>query len=443
MKSDRYFDNLPLGWDIISMKDATSIITDYVANGSFEDLAKHVNYLDTPDYAILIRLVDYRNNFSGPFVYINKESFDFLAKSELNGGELIIANVGENVGTVFQCPYLPIKMSLAPNAIMVNFKDGNLFYYYWLKSCYGRKLIKSIVSGCAQPKFNKTNFRELIIPHPSLSEQRSIAKVLSDIDSKIEMNKKINKELEVMAKELYEYWFVQFDFPNEEGKPYKSSGGKMTFNSILKRDIPEGWDVKKLGNLFETNRGVSYSTPTLSDSGTPMINLASFSPDNSYNEKGIKYFIGEYSIDKILKPYDLVMCNTQQTAINYATDIIGRSMLIPDIFDSVEIVSSHHVNTIKLENDIYKFWMNHLFNSEYFHRYIAYYASGTNIMGLSFNGVTDFEIAIPTEKLLKEFNKFAFDIEKKKSLIIRENNHLLQVRDELLPMLMNGQVSVK
>lgn len=278
---------------------------------------------------------------------------------------------------------------------------------------------------------------------PDLSEQKRIAKVLTDIDSKIAVNIKINKELEVMAKELYDYWFVQFDFPGVDGKPYKSSGGKMVYNEVLKREIPEGWEVKKLGELFNTNRGVSYSTPTLSDSGIPMINLASFSPDNSYNEKGIKYYIGEYSEDKVLRPYDLVMCNTQQTAINYATDIIGRSMLIPDIFETTVIVSSHHVNTIKLENETYKFWMNQLFNSDYFHRYIAYYASGTNIMGLSFNGVTDFEISIPDEKILREFNKVIFDIEKKKSLIMRENNRLQQMRDELLPLLMNGQVSIK
>ena len=129
------------------------------------------------------------------FVFIDENAYDFLTKSKLYGDEIIISNVGANVGTVFKCPRLKWKMSLAPNAIMVKFKGDNDFYYYWLKSKYGQHMLNSIVTGSAQPKFNKTNFRDLAIPVPPIHEQKQIAKILSSLDDKIELNRRINDNL--------------------------------------------------------------------------------------------------------------------------------------------------------------------------------------------------------------------------------------------------------
>lgn len=135
------------------------------------------------------------------------------------------------------------------------------------------------------------------------------------------------------------------------------------------------------------------------------------------------------------------MCNTQQTAIDPQKDIIGRSMLVPDIFDG-DIVSSHHVNTIKLEKENLKFYLNRLFNTKFYHAYISKFANGTNILGLIFSGVEDYMCEIPSDDLLEKFAKISLDIEKKKSKIIKENQKLTALRDKLLPLLMNGQVVV-
>ena len=234
-----------------------------------------------------------------------------------------------------------------------------------------------------------------------------------------------------------------FDFPNADDKPYKYSGGTMEYNEVLKREIPAGWEVKKLGTLFTTNRGVSYSTKTITgDKGIPMINLASFSPDGSYKIDGIKTYTGEYTNEKVLKPFDLVMCNTQQTAIDFSKDIIGKALLVPDIFEG-DITSSHHVNTLNVHDEKLKFYLYRLFNTDYFHAYISHYASGTNIMGLDFAGVENYSAVIPNEQILSKFADFTLNIEKKKSEIIRENTKLISLRDRLLPLLMNGQVEVK
>lgn len=321
-----------------------------------------------------------------------------------------------------------------------SFKNNNEKYiFYLLKTVDFERLCDSSVV----PSLNRNFVYPIKVPfYDNIADQQKIAAVLSSLDDKIALNNRINAKLEQMAKRLYDYWFVQFDFPNADGKPYKSTGGKMVWNEELKREIPEGWEVKKLGELFTTNRGVSYSTKTITgDIGIPMINLASFSPDGSYKIDGIKTYTGEYTEEKVLKPFDLVMCNTQQTAIDFSKDIIGKALLVPDIFEG-DITSSHHVNTLKVHNEKLKFYLYRLFNTDYFHAYISHFASGTNIMGLDFAGVENYSAVIPSEEILSKFADFTLDIEKKKSEIIRENKKLISLRDRLLPLLMNGQVIV-
>lgn len=189
------FGHIPEDWDVKTVKEITLLVTDYVANGSFASLAENVKYESEKDTAVLIRLVDYNRNFDGDFVYINEDAYEFLGKSKLYGGEIIISNVGANVGTVFRCPYLQCKMSLAPNSIVVKFKENDEFYYYWLKSPFGQHMLKSIVTGSAQPKFNKTNFRDMIVPVPPRNVQDKVAEILRGIDDKVKVNNEINKNL--------------------------------------------------------------------------------------------------------------------------------------------------------------------------------------------------------------------------------------------------------
>jgi len=189
------YGKLPSDWHTEKIGNYTTLITDYVANGSFASLAENVTYKTEPDYAVLIRLTDYNNDFKGNFVYINKHAYEFLSKSKLYGDEIIISNVGANVGTVFKCPKMDINMSLAPNSIMLKTKGNDDFYYYWFSSKNGQHSLKSIVTGSAQPKFNKTNFRDLEVPVPPIEIQNKIANFLRTIDKKIENNKQINDNL--------------------------------------------------------------------------------------------------------------------------------------------------------------------------------------------------------------------------------------------------------
>lgn len=358
---------------------------------------------------------------------------DIVMSREAPMGEVAIIPNG------FECCLGQRMVLLHPDATVCNGK----FLMYSLLSPFVQKQIKrsdttgSVVSNLCIP-----DLCALEIPYVNIERQECIVALLSDIDSKIDNNNAISAELEGMAKDLYDYWFVQFDFPDENGNPYKSSGGKMVWNEELKREIPEGWEVDRLGKHITSSRGISYNSATLEGDGVPMINLASFGVDSNYKPAGIKTYNGQYDADKILRPFDLIMCNTQQTAVDPTKDIIGKAMLVPDIFDG-DVVSSHHITTIAPDVDELKYYIYSTCKTTWFHKYIVGFASGTNILGLDFKGFEDYLMPLPPMRLLQKFATTIKNIESEKSLIITENIELTSFRDFLLPMLMNGQVKVK
>ena len=196
------FGKMPTHWESKRIIDYTEIVTDYVANGSFASLKENVTYFEDPNYAVLIRLTDYNRGFDGQFVYIDEHAYNFLSKTQLFGGEIIISNVGANVGTVFKVPYLRKKMNLGPNSIMVKTKGNDDFYFYWFSSPNGQESIKSILSGSAQPKFNKTSFRNLELPIPPYKEQNAIAHILSTLDDKLRSTTRSTKPLRIWHRQF-------------------------------------------------------------------------------------------------------------------------------------------------------------------------------------------------------------------------------------------------
>jgi len=254
-------------------------------------------------------------------------------------------------------------------------------------------------------------------------------------------NSPVNDNLQQMVKTIYDYWFTQFDFPNEAGKPYRSSGGQMVWNDELKREIPAGWNVVRLGDCISTGRGISYNSATLEGPGIPMINLASFNVDSTYKPSGLKTYSGVYRNENILHPYDLIMCNTQQTSIDPLKDIIGKTLLVPDIFDG-DIVSSHHVTTLHVTNEAFKYYLHSEAQTPWFHKYVTGFASGTNILGLDINGVLSYRMPMPPQKIMEQYAQILHTAESRKNQIIKENQNLAAMRNFLLPVLMNGQATV-
>ena len=275
------------------------------------------------------------------------------------------------------------------------------------------------------------NFLNIDIHLPKMPIQKTIGKTLSDIDSKIELNKRINDNLEAMAKQLYDYWFVQFDFPNEDGKPYKSSGGAMVWNEKLKREIPQGWTAAKIKDVAQTYSG---GTPTSTNSeyydggDIPWINSGELnntiitSTTNYITEEGLNNSSAK------LYPQDTVL-----VALYGAT--AGKVSLL-----SFEACSNQAVCGVIPQNKIMTTYIRYYLSSLYEH--FITLSSGSARDNISQDTIKNTILPIPQGKILKEFSDAVAPIISKIIANQKEMENLTKQRDELLPLLMNGQASV-
>ena len=340
-----------------------------------------------------------------------------------------IADDFKNVVLGYHCALI------TPNPAIVDGKYLNAFMH----TRYIQKYFENNASGSGQ-RYTLSNDTIGNIPVllPSIDEQHTIGKVLADIDRKIELNKRINDNLEAMAKQLYDYWFVQFDFPNEEGKPYKSSGGAMVWNDKLKREIPQGWSISNVKSLIEPiERGISYSSDDLLDPfATPMINLACFSKAGDYRLGEMKFFSGKVSNDKLISPMDMLIACTDMTQ---GADIIGRPILASDEYDQYTFSTDLALITPKGK---FKMYLYYTLRTPFYHKYIRPFASGTTVKHLNLIGVENYGLPIPPIGIQSKFEDLITPIKEKQSKNLNEINALTKQRDELLPLLMNGQASV-
>lgn len=407
---------LPRGWRLSTIDEEKERLTDYVANGSFASLASNVHYKDTEDYAVLIRLVDFNNDFKGPFVYIDEHAYSFLSKSSLSGGEIIISNVGANVGTVFKCPNLPYKMSLAPNAITIKLKGDNDFYYYWFKSKIGQANIQALVTGSAQPKFNKTNFRSMYIPVPPLDVQRRIASILSSLDRKIELNNKINADLEEMAQAIFKNWFVDFE-PFKDGKFVDSELGM----------IPEGWKVGRLTEIASYMNGLA---------------MQKFPPEN--NEDSLPVLkIKELGQGFCGTDSDRCSCNIKDECKIHNGDVIfsWSGTLLVDVWCGGDCGLNQHL--FKVTSKDYPKWFYYYWTKHHLQEFIHIAKDKAVTMGHIKRGhLEEAMVAIPDNDSMEKAHELFEPILSKMISLRLENSRLSTLRDTLLPRLMSGELEV-
>lgn len=317
-------------------------------------------------------------------------------------------------------------------------KVNNEFLYYSLK--YNVQNLLRQGSGTTYSSVNKDiiNDFDLIVPKDENSWE-SIASLLSSLDSKIELNNKINKELESMAKTLYDYWFVQFDFPDENGKPYKSSGGKMVYNLELKREIPEGWEVKKLDEIIlKTGTGLN-----------PRDNFKLGFGNNYYvTIKNIEQgkVVLDDKCDKVddealkiinrrsdLKVGDILFTSIQPVGVTY---LIQEQPQNWNINESVFTIRPDY-------NLVSSDFLFMLLSSDFMKAYTNNVSAGSIHKGVRHTDLKSFKFAYSGNTIIKNFNKIVNPILKKMYINEQQNQELAKFRDWLLPMLMNGQVKVK
>lgn len=322
---------------------------------------------------------------------------------------LIIGRVGAYCGSV----HLSIgKCWVSDNAIAGEAKENTnlLFAYYLLKSLnLNQKQV-----GSSQPLLTQGILNHIYVHIPEdKTTQQKIASVLSTLDEKIALNNQINATLEQMAKTLYDYWFVQFDFPDDNGKPYKSSGGEMVYNETLKRDIPKGWEVKDLGSIAHL-----YQPQTLSESD--------LLGDGKYLVYGANGIIGRYDKFNHEKPMVTITCRGN-TCGN-----INITMPFSWITGNAMVVNP--------KNEVYGIdYLNNLLS----HSKLSNTITGSAQPQITRTNLAPLTIIDPVIDIIEKYNnttKYFFSM---KVGNLQENIELTKLRDWLLPMLMNGQVTVQ
>ena len=316
-----------------------------------------------------------------------------------------------------------------------------LYAYYWFSSPWIQKLLSLSNKGSTVPLLSLWEVKNLPISFPeSLKDQQEIVRILETISQKIDNNNKINSTFEAMIKTIYDYWFLQFEFPNEEGKPYKSSGGKMVWNEELKREIPEGWSVCELKDTITLEKGISYTRKNIeSGEGVPMINLASIDVHRNYKPNELKYFQGAYNVNKEVHCGDMLIACTDLTR---NADIIGSPILVPNDNDKY-IYSMDLAKLMVTGNQINPLYLYMTLRTDFYHNYIKGFASGTNVLHLNTEGIVWFRVCIPSCSVQDKFAIFVDQYHNNSCELIKENQELTSLRDFLLPLLMNGQVSFK
>ena len=326
--------------------------------------------------------------------------------------DILIANIRPYLKKIWQADIDGGASSdvlvVRPNDVI----DNNFLYYALTQDSFFEYVMKGS-KGTKMPRGDKSQIMDFVIPDLEIDEQIKIGKLLKSIDQRIQINNQINQELEAMAKTLYDYWFVQFDFPDQNGKPYKSSGGKMVYHPELKREIPEGWGVESVGNLLDkVTKAEKIENNSIEFIGEiPVI------------DQSQKYIVGFTNNEKaLLQPQDGHVIFGDHTRVvkyinfDYARGADGTQVLISNNENISNVLLYHMIEDFDLSNYGYA-------------RHFKFLKEKT--------------VIVPDKEVSSKFETQANVIYEKLKNNIFENQELTQLRDWLLPMLMNGQVKVE
>lgn len=395
---------VPQGWEEITLEDvfrtssgATPLSTEvsYYANGTIPWI--NSGELDKP----------YIYNTMN---FISQKGFENSSTEIYPIDTVLVAMYGATAGKASI-----LKMEACTNqavcAILPNKEYSSVFLKYSIDTLYDH--LVGLSSGSARDNLSQTELKKLKLIMPvTKNEQENLVSILSLIDRKIELNRQINQNLEAMAKQLYDYWFVQFDFPDENGRPYKSSGGEMLWNEKLKRFIPRGWESSTLGNECQM-----YQPKTLG-----LSELDEFAKYKVYGANGIigKYHAYNHENSEIAMACRGNSCGTVNRTAPFSW-ITGNAMVIKMIDDSI--------------------------HNEYIKQALRYAnvegaISGSGQPQLTRENLNSIKLCKPTRELIIRFSEQVSNIVE--MYLQNESNieELTKQRDELLPLLMNGQVSV-
>lgn len=348
----------------------------------------------------------------------------------------VLMSVRAPVGDVNIAPF---DICIGRGLASIKMKNNNNQYlYYLLKN--NIENIKRKSSGTVFEAISRSDLENLVLNFNSEEEQLKIEKILDNIDKKIELNNKLNNNLQEMSKQLYKRWFVDFEFPNEDGQPYKSSGGKMIDSEL--GEIPENWNVVPFKDIAETTNGYSYKGNELVDeSSVGMVTIKNFDRNGGFKIDGYKSLNPQKIKEQcIVDLFDVAVAHTDLTQ---NADIIGNPIMILNKSKYDNLIISMDLVKVISKNDIYNnFMIFEILNSNHFKKFALGYVSGTTVLHLNKNCLKDYAMAMPDNNLIEKYSNIVEKNYNKIAALISENIILEQLRDTLLPKLMNGKIDL-
>ena len=392
-------------------------------------------------------LVDKDGMIKGPFGSAVKKSL-FVPKGDNTYKvyeQSVVANNDYSVGNYYlPKEYVPdgIEEGIMNQALIrvrldekVIYKPYFMYFFPWSV----KKVATRINGDSVIPNLPPLDvLRKIEIDIPSLDEQKEIADRLSIIDEKIENNTAICSDLEGMAKLLYDYWFVQFDFPDENGKPYKSSGGKMVWNEDLKREIPEGWKAGSFGDVLSSLECGDRPSGGAELSGIPSIGAENIIGIGKYNFDSEKYVSNKYFISMttgVVQNWDVLIYKDGAG--------VGQVSMFGDGFPYDKCAVNSHVFILRSQDNLYQDYLYLTLCQTYIKKIIIALAMKAAQPGLNQPAVKSIPLLIPSNDVLLAFNDKVDNLFHKIFNCGNESKQLASLRDFLLPMLMNGQVKIK
>lgn len=366
--------------------------------------------------------------------YVTVEKAQTLKKALAHPGDIVITHRG----TLGQVSYVPNDLKyneflISQSQFKVTLKKdivNPVWFAYYFNSFEGQKRLLSFANYVGVPALASatTNFRKLNIPLPPKKEQDRIAETLVLLDQKIDNNNAISKELESMAKALYDYWFLQFEFPDKDGKPYKSNGGKMVWNDQLKQEIPEGWKVNNLYKIANFINGIACQKyrPVDDKHKLPVIKITEMHDGFTSNTEYVQDSIAE---DHIINNGDILF--SWSASLETMIWNRGKGGLNQHIFKVIpkEEMSLHFV---------YQTLSSYIIN---FKRMAE--ARKTTMGHITRDHLEQSRIVIPPKDLIDKFETTVKSFYEEITIVDRESQQLKSLRDFLLPLLMNGQVAIE
>lgn len=314
----------------------------------------------------------------------------------------------------------------------------------YVKYCFDllQKSIQNMSKGSTQDNLSMEKLEQLEFNCPSFENQQKIAAVLSSLDDKIALNNRINAKLEQMAKRLYDYWFVQFDFPNADGKPYKSNGGKMVWNEELKREIPEGWEVKKISEILDCEIPGDWGEEEIKGNHKYKVNCIRGCDMVDMTDLPVRYIL-ESNSKKLLQKDDFVI----EISGGSPTQSTGRIVQITDEIIkrfNGKIICSNFCHGIRLNDKDYASYFFQMWNMFYLNNIFFNYEGKTSgLKNFQFDTFVSETWYVPPKELVRKYHEVVSKFRKQIDINESETQKLTVLRDRLLPLLMNGQVEVK